>query len=175
MTASKGFADGERDGQQVFGSVSAGYDHRDDRLLLSPYGRLEAAWSRLDSFSETGAGVYNLVFGKQDASMVAGVLGLRARYAIPMPWGMLTPRGRVEYTHDFSGSSRASMGYADLSNGLPYGFDVDAVSHDYVSLGLGFDALFPNGWTIGFDYGATLGLDGDSQDQTLAMRLSARF
>ncbi|MDQ0331109.1 hypothetical protein QV13_22365 [Mesorhizobium hungaricum] len=175
VTNGGGFAEGGRDGQQLFGSLTTAYEHRQDGRLLSPYGRLEASWSRLDAYTETGAGPYNLTYGAQSLSTVAGVLGLRAEYAMPMAWGVFTPKARLEYTHDFSGSSRASMGYADLGNGLPYGFDVKAESRDYLGLGLGFEASIANGWLFGFDYSTARGTGGNAQDHTMAVKIGARW
>lgn len=175
VTDTGAFAAGKRDGQQLFGSLTAAYEHRRDGWLLSPYGRIEASWSRLDTYREVGAGLYNLVYGEQALSTLAGVLGLRAQYAVATGWGVFTPKARIEYTHDFSGSSRANMGYADLGDDLPYGFDIDVMSRDYLGIGLGFDAGFDNGWLLGFDYNTALGTDGGSQDHTLAVKIGARW
>ncbi|MGN7963461.1 putative Ig domain-containing protein [Brucella sp. 22210] len=132
VTDTSDFANGQRNGNQVFGSLSLSYEHRADSLLLSPYGSIDASWSKLDGFSESGADLYNLRFDDQNTKTVSAILGLRAEYAIAMDWAMLRPKGRVEYTHDFTGSSRASMGYADLSNGFPYTFNSDPTERDYL-------------------------------------------
>ncbi|MER8830136.1 putative Ig domain-containing protein [Mesorhizobium sp. M0938] len=175
VTDTGGFAEGGRDGHQFFGSLSAGYEHRRDGLLLSPYARVEASWSRLDAFTETGAGPYNLAFGDQDAEMVAGVLGLRMEYHMPTDWGALVPRARLEYTHDFAGSSLASIGYADLSGGLPYALEIDPMSRDYLTLQAGFDAELGDDWQLGLDYRLNLGLDGDGHSHAVGLKVGANF
>ncbi|MGH6760857.1 MAG: IPT/TIG domain-containing protein [Phyllobacterium sp.] len=175
VTPTSDFANGDRSGSQVFGSLSGGYEYKSDQFLLSPYGRIEAAWTRLNGFTESGAASYDLTFGDQEMNMFAGVLGMRTEYAFPQDWGLLKARGRLEYTHDFSGSSWASMGYADLNIGLPYTLDVDAFSRDYLAAGLGFDASIDNGATIGFDYTTAFGFDGNSQAHNFALRFGARF
>lgn len=38
------------------------------------------------------------------------VLGLRTEYTIPVSWGVLVARGRLEYTHNFSSNSDAAHG-----------------------------------------------------------------
>ncbi|RWK84062.1 MAG: autotransporter domain-containing protein [Mesorhizobium sp.] len=175
VTDTGGFAEGGRDGHQVFGSLSAGYEHRRGGLLLSRYARLQAAWSRLDAFTETGAGPYNLAFGDQDAEMLAGVLGLRLEYHMPTDWGTLVPRARLEYTHDFAGSSLASIGYADLSGRLPYALEIDPISRDYLSLQAGFDAELGADWQLGLDYRLNLGLDGDDHSHAVGLKIGANF
>ncbi|MET3579039.1 uncharacterized protein with beta-barrel porin domain [Mesorhizobium robiniae] len=174
VTGTGDFASGTRSGDQIFASFSAGYEYRRDGLLISPYGRLSGSRSRLDGFTETGAGLDNLTFGEQEIDTLSGTLGLRLEKAMPMGWGVLTPRLRLEYTHDFEGSSRASMGYADLGT-LPYGFDVEAFSQDLLSVGLGFDAQMGDGWNFGMNYSTVVGTDGDSQDHTVSAKVGIRF
>ncbi len=136
VTASGDIASGSRSGDQLFASLTAGYGYRRDGLLISPYGRLSGSHSTLDAFTEAGAGMWNLTYGEQTIDTLSGTLGLRFAYDIPTDWGIITPRGRIEYTHDFEGSSRASLGYVDLGT-MPYELDFEGFSRDHVSLGLG--------------------------------------
>ena len=39
---------------------------------------------------------------------------LRGKYTIPTEWGAVAPRFRVEYHHDFAGTSTIFLQYADL-------------------------------------------------------------
>ena len=119
IAATGDFTLGARDGHQVFGSLSAGYEYRRGRWLVSPYGRVEASRARLDAFSERGGGLWDLAYGVQTVETLSGILGLRFGYSMPMDWGTLKPRGRLEYTHDFAGSNRLGIGYADLGT-FPY-------------------------------------------------------
>ncbi|EJN02496.1 putative Ig domain-containing protein [Phyllobacterium sp. YR531] len=174
VTSTGDFASGKRDGDQFFAALTAGYEYRKGGLLISPYGQLSGSHSTLDAFTEKGADIYNLTYDDQDIDTLSGTFGLRLEHAIRTKWGMLTPRARLEYTHDFEGSSRASVGYADLGT-LPYAFDVDAFSRDHITVGLGFDAQIGEGWNLGFDYRTAFGTDGDSQDHTFATRLGIQF
>ncbi|WP_455296992.1 autotransporter domain-containing protein [Brucella pituitosa] len=174
VTTTADFASGSRDGTQIFGSLSAGYEHREDGLLVSPYSRIDAAFTRLDGFAESGAGSYSLAYGSQSFDMLAGVIGLRGEYAIPMDWGALNTRGRLEYTHDFTGWSQASMGYADLGT-LPYTLDLDSYMRDYLTVGLGVDAKLDNDVTLGFDYRTAFNFDGTAQNHTFGVRIGGNF
>jgi hypothetical protein len=49
------FTQGKRDGDQWFGSLAVGYEHRNAGMSLTGYGRLEASRSTLDSYRENGA------------------------------------------------------------------------------------------------------------------------
>ncbi|ATN37805.1 hypothetical protein ACO34A_29015 (plasmid) [Rhizobium sp. ACO-34A] len=174
VTATGDFATGLRSGDQVFVSLSAGNEYRNDGLLISPYGRLSGSHSTLDAFSETGADMWNLTYGEQGIDTLSGTLGLRFEYAIPMDWGTLTPRGRLEYTHDFEGSSRTSLGYADTDT-LPYGLDVETFSRDHLAIGLGLNAQLGDSWTLGLDYRTAFGANGENQDHTFGARLGVKF
>ncbi|MDV2968386.1 autotransporter domain-containing protein [Nitratireductor aquimarinus] len=172
VTATGDFATGSRSGQQVFGSLSAAYELRDETWLLSPYGRIEMSRTWLDGFAEEGGGAFGLRYGDQTIDTVSGVIGLRAEYAFKRSWGTLTPGARVEYTHDFAGSSRAHLGYIDL-NHLPYWLDVEASNRSYVTLGLSLDAELPQAWTLGFDYRTAFG--NARQDHTFGLKVGKRF
>ncbi len=172
VTATGDFATGSRSGQQVFGSLSAAYELRDETWLLSPYGRIEMSRTWLDGFAEEGGGAFGLRYGDQTIDTVSGVIGLRAEYAFKKSWGTLTPGARVEYTHDFAGSSRAHLGYIDLDH-LPYWLDVEASNRSYVTLGLSLDAELPQAWTLGFDYRTAFG--NARQDHTFGLKVGKRF
>lgn len=174
VTESGDFAGGSRSGDQLFASLTAGYEYRNDGLLISPYGRLSGSRSTLDAFAETGAGMRNLTYGQQSIDALSSMLGLRFAYSIPTTRGTLTPRGRVEYTHDFEGSSRARLGYGDLGT-LPYILNIQGLSRDHLALGLGLDARIGEDWDIGFDYSTTFATNGNSQDHRFTARLAIRF
>ncbi|WP_166461817.1 autotransporter outer membrane beta-barrel domain-containing protein [Paracoccus alkanivorans] len=151
-----------------------GFEHRRDGLLISPYGRLSASRSTLDMFTEEGGGVYNLTYDEQVVESLSGTLGLRFEHSRPMDWGNLTSRARLEYTHEFENSSEARIGYADRGT-FPYAIDVEGYSRDELAIGLGFDAQLGELWTLGLDYRTAFGTDGDSRDQTVAVKLDVRF
>ena len=113
-----------------------------------------------------------MTYGDQSIDTVSGVLGLRANYTFNMDWGALQPGARVEYIHDFAGSSRAAIGYADIGT-LPYALDLEPENSDYATLGFSLDASFLNGMNAGFEYQTSLGQD--RQDHALRVRLGKKF
>ena len=163
VTDASDFATGKRNGKQVFASVSAGYEHRDNVWLISPYGRLSVSESTLDQFSETGAGTNALTYFQQTVTTLSGTLGLRTEYAQKTRWGTFLPYARVEYQHDFNGQSNAGLAYADMAafgpaytvSGSPYG-------RDRMQVGLG--TKFRTGpLTFGLDYSVMVGMGGLQQ------------
>jgi outer membrane autotransporter protein len=80
VSAAGDYASGDRNGQQIFGSVTAGYEYTNGGLLLSPYARVNLSYSTLDQFTETGAGLFALRYGEQSVNTLTSFLGLRAEY-----------------------------------------------------------------------------------------------
>ncbi|WP_273786803.1 autotransporter domain-containing protein, partial [Brucella intermedia] len=175
VTATGGMASGERKGQQIFGSVTLGYDYRNESWLLSPYLRGEAAHTSLESFSETGGGIYNLSYGDQTADLLSVTIGLRAEYTIPMSWGELKPKARFEYSHDFAGSSRVKLGYTDIGGILPYTIDADAGAKDKLKIEAGFDARIHDNWSAGLDYSTQISSSGGDLQHGFRLKLSTQF
>ena len=91
------------------GSLTAGSQVEGDGFVLAPYGWAESAWPHLGSASETGSGLLNVSFGEQTLRMFCGVAGLRPDYAMPTEWGVVTPRLRLEYSHDFAGAAGPAL------------------------------------------------------------------
>lgn len=172
VTANGGMAAGTRDGQQLFGSLTAAYDVRNKAWLVSPYGRLEMSRSWLDGYTEEGGGLFALAYGDQSIDTLSGILGLRAEYSFDMSWGRLSPGLRVEYTHDFEGSSRVALGYADMDV-LAYSYEIEPSGRDHATLGLSLDAETRDDWSIGLDYRTTF--DRDERNHTLGAKVGRHF
>ncbi|PRA78228.1 hypothetical protein CQ054_22515, partial [Ochrobactrum sp. MYb29] len=175
VTSTGQMASGERKGQQIFGSVTLGYEYRNEAWLLSPYLRGDAAHTKLNSFSETGAGIYNLTYGDQTADLLSATIGLRSEYTIPTSWGTLKPRARVEYSHDFAGSSRVKLGYTDIGGLLPYTIDAKSSAKDNIRIEAGFDANINGGWSAGIDYSTQISTKGGNLSHTFRWKLSKKF
>ncbi|MDR3397961.1 MAG: IPT/TIG domain-containing protein [Pandoraea sp.] len=157
------FASGKRSGQQFFGSLSAGYEFRNDDWLFSPYGRLTASRSTLDQYSETGAGLNALTYFKQNVNTLSGTLGVRAGFAKATPIGTFSPYIRVELQHDFNGQSVAGLAYADIAGSGPvYFVPGSPYGSDRVQVGFG-SKLRTGVLVFGLDYSVTTGMGGLQQ------------
>jgi uncharacterized protein YhjY with autotransporter beta-barrel domain len=150
------FAVGKRSGNEMFASLTAGYEHRTSAWLVSPYGRITGTKATLHAFTENGAGADALTYFGQTVDTVSGTLGLRTEYARPTRWGVLLPYARIEFQHDFARQSTAGLAYADLASagpayyvtGTPFGSNRTQVgvgakfAAGTTLFGLGYDALF---------------------------------
>ena len=146
------FAFGTRKGNQIFGSIAAGYEFRQDGLLISPYGRLDVGMNRLKQGTETGAGLYALTYYDQSFSSVQAAIGLRAESRHETTFGWAMPRLRVELKHDFQGGNDATISYADQFAGPRYSVSPVTTSRDALLVGIGSDLVLRNGLKLGVDY-----------------------
>ena len=168
------FAYGQRGGKQVFGSLTAGYEFRDQALLVSPYGRLDFSRDRLGTSSETGAGAFALTYFGQTSTSVQGALGLRAETIQSTDFGYAVPRLRAEYRHEFQGSGRAFIGYADQPGGPRFALSPAGSGRDSIVLGIGSDFLMRDGLTLSMEYQLSHSFSNES-GHALRLRLTKEF
>ncbi len=152
VAAASDFARADRKGSQWFGSVAAGYEHRQDGLLLSPYGRLDFGVDRLKRATETGAGLNALTYHDQTLRSANVSLGLRAETAHQTSFGWALPRLRIELKHAFEGDRAATIGYADQIGGPLYSVTGLNSNRNSVLVGFGSDFILRDGLKIGIDY-----------------------
>ncbi len=145
------FVYGTRNGSQFFSSLTAAYQFRFDGLMLSPYARINAAWLTLDAFTETGGLGGALAYSSQSVNFYTAVLGLRGKYTFLTDWGSVAPRFRVEYNHDFAGTSTIFLQYADLLGPI-YSLTTSPASRDRATFGAGTDLMIRDQHRLAFDY-----------------------
>lgn len=118
--------------------------------------------------------MYGLTYGDQRVSSISGVVGVRVEKELEQSWGTLTPSARVEYRHDFVGSSIVHMGYTDVGT-MPYKAKVPGSGKDSVTVGVGVKAKIKKapGWsiegTLSHDFG------GGSQSTYVGVRATYEF
>lgn len=174
VTDNGGHAKGSRDGDQFFGSLSSGYEFREEAWRMAPYGRVDVSSTKLDGFRESGSGVFDLAYAPQRMTVFSGVGGVRGQYGLSVAQAALTLRGRVEYSHTFSGDSTARVGYADVSDST-YAISTTGQSENTMTVALGVDFLLPSGLSTGLTYQGSYGIGDDSRSNALMFRMGSRF
>lgn len=162
ITDNSNTAYGSRDGKQWFASFSTGYQHRNDALLLTPYGRLDLARATLDGYREHGDDVYALDYQRQTVNTSTATAGVLAQWLVKRDYGMWTPQLRAEFGHDMQGSSQAFMRYVDLMSGPVYRATLNRQSRNHTLLGAGIGLQTLKGWTLRAEYQSQL--DSSSRD-----------
>ena len=174
VTANGDFAYGQRDGDQWYGAMTAGWDYRHPQgLHLSPYGRIEATQSVLGSFTEEGGGLYALAYDEQTSRTVTGAIGLRGDYAFKSRFGQAMPSFRIEYSYDLQGSGSQRIRYADWLDGNVYSLAASPLDRNRMLYGLGLDLLRASGMRLGLGYEGML--SGDQTSSTLRVKMETQF
>jgi outer membrane autotransporter protein len=173
LTATTGSVGGRRDGGQWFAALTAGADVERGRWQLSPYGRLEVTRATLDGYREQGDPVYALRYDEQDLRSSSANLGLRVDYRRSTRWGLFAPQLRLEYQHDFTGDSSATLRYADWAAGPGYRARLQGFERNRWEIGLG--ALFENRAEWAFTFGYRGLLDDSGSDHGLMFDIQREF
>lgn len=77
VTDTTGMVNSDRDSSQVFLSLAAGYEYRQENWLLSPYARLDLANATLDKYRERGDEMFTLSYDEQKVKTTSTSLGMR--------------------------------------------------------------------------------------------------
>ncbi|NID16463.1 putative Ig domain-containing protein [Luteibacter yeojuensis] len=165
---------GDRDGKQVFASLSVGYQHQTDDMRLTPYGRLDIARASLDGYTEKGDAIYSLDYRGQTVKTSTATLGVLAQWSAKRDYGVWAPQLRAEFGHDMQGSSQATMRYADLLNGPLYRATLTRQSRTHTMLGAGLALQTLKGWLLRVEYQNYL--DNTSTDnQSILLGVEKKF
>lgn len=160
LTDGGGFAYGSRDGQQVFGSVKAGYEISRDALYFTPYAGIDASWTRLDAFNERDGGSNSLRFGSQSVNSLVAIVGFETDYTYRFTGYTFTPSLKAEWRYDMANASDIDLSYIDWSGGPLFSLKGDGSVRNAVRLGVGFDVVLDQGLNLGLAYNTTLGEGG---------------
>ena len=170
VSAANDFAESRRRGDQVFASVSGGYEYRADGFLVAPYSRLDLSYSRLAAATETGAGANALHYGEQTAQTAQLSFGIRAEAVHQASFGLILPHARLEYQRGLENQGSTQIRYADQIGGS-YALGAVVSNRNSVVLGLGSDFVLRDGLKLGVDY-QTLRSIGGENSQAISLRLT---
>jgi uncharacterized protein YhjY with autotransporter beta-barrel domain/mono/diheme cytochrome c family protein len=145
------FARASRSGDQVFGSLSYGYEYRKDGLLWSPYGRYDFSLDRLNQGAESGAGSNALSYSSQRQRSSHLSLGMRAQAVHRVEFGVVQPHARIEYQRGLESSGNTTIAYADLLD-TQYAIAGTSQSANSFVLGLGSDFVVSDTLRLALDY-----------------------
>ena len=152
---------GSPDAVQTAANVGFGYDFRlGDALTLS--GFVRANWTRaeIDSYTETGAGLFNLQYEDQTLDSLLGEVGFELTRPVSFDWGVLQPLLRVAVLHEFDDDldvvrARFARGRAPRT----FRIEGSATDRDFFNVAVGATATLRRGWATYFQYDTDLERD----------------
>ncbi|MBN5050407.1 autotransporter domain-containing protein [Stenotrophomonas maltophilia] len=164
------FAQGKRDGDQWFGSLAFGYEHRHAGTTLTGYGRVEASRSTLDSYRESGAGLYDLVYREQVVRNSAVALGLEGAYLSADPEARVRPFWSIEYRQALDDKGDAYLNYAIGPRAQDYQLRMQSYNDHALSIAAGMDVRLQRGWFMSLLLGHEQ-TRGSSRATSIGLRL----
>jgi uncharacterized protein YhjY with autotransporter beta-barrel domain len=152
--------DGDRDGNQWFGSLTAGADLGDGAVRWTPYARLDLARATLDAYSEEGGPGVALHYSEMDVDTSIANIGVRLDFRHDTGWGVLTPQVRAEFQRDLHDDAVAELRYADMLTGPFYRVETTSFDRSRFMLGLGAILQPGSDWSLRLEYRGLVGSDG---------------
>jgi len=134
----------------VFGSILYGGEFNKKQLTLSPYGRLDAGYTKLSSYTDSGT-VAALSYNEQKIKTAKASIGLLMDDVIKVGEVTFMPNGRFEYGKDIIDSSDAIVSYIVYPN-TDYTLNIDKEETDNFRIGIGVDIEVDGGWFFKVDY-----------------------
>lgn len=134
----KEYRQGERRGNELFGSITGSWEFRGERSVLTPYGRLDAVVGQLNRYTEVG-GIGALTFAEQDVRSLSSTLGVRGDYVYLVGKGILQPAFRIEYQRELQGAGTYGLQYADWLDEPNYIGHVSRTGRENIMFGVGAD------------------------------------
>ena len=121
----------------MFGSVLYGAEFTNNQFTLSPYGRLDAGYTKLSSYTDSGT-IAALSYNEQKIKTVKASIGLLVDDVIKIGEVTFMPNARIEYGKDIIDSSDAVVSYIVYPN-TNYTLNIDKEETDNIRLGIGAD------------------------------------
>ena len=140
---------GKRKGEQIFSSVLYGAEFNND-ITLSPYGRIDAGYTKLKSYSDSGK-VASINYNEQKIKTARASIGLLIDDEIQTQNATFMPNARIEYGKDIVNASDAVLSYVVYPN-TDYTFRIDREETDNFRIGFGTDVLVDGGWILSADF-----------------------
>jgi len=164
-------ARGSYDADQYTARVGGGMPITNGSTTFTPHAAFQYTNVSSDSFTETGAGVLNLVIAPEDLDMAVGILGVNWQSSFQSTGGTWTPQIRTSVSYDFAADDADSVSRftGQTTTFTTKGAEVEELGG---AIGAGLTLSAEDGsWDVSADY------DADVKNDFLAHtgRLQAKF
>ncbi len=164
---------GDTSSNQYSVSMSGGYSFYKNAWNITPNASFTYTSTNIDSFTESGAGDFNIVYLEQNLESLVWSAGLRVSKAVSLKNGVITPQ--LDFDYNYQGLNDDSTVEARFINApidQMFILQTDTPDRSYGSAGLGLVYISANGKQAYFNYRSILGLEGFSRG---TFNVGARF
>ncbi|MFL2798269.1 MAG: Ig-like domain-containing protein [Paracoccaceae bacterium] len=137
---------GKRKGRQLSGTILYGAEFNNKHLRTSPYVKIDAAVTKLSSFSESGT-VAAINYEEQKSDLAKASLGLKLDKTIELGELTIKPNSRLEYSKGIIDHSNAVLAYNVYPN-TEYSLNFDKKETENFRIGFGTDIDFQTNWLL---------------------------
>ena len=138
--------DGERYGEQLYGSLSLRDTFSKNQLNFTPKLKINYGITHLGAYTETGATGLNLEYDDQYIGNFTSSLGTSLDNTYDFKMGSFIPYFDFEYYADMSPSSQQKFSYTSSGESFTLR-DINNSTHNIMG-GIGFDFISENGLTL---------------------------
>ena len=142
---------GNREGQQIYGSVNFGKRLHDEEINLNPGIKLDLGYTELKAFREKTTLGNNLadtlIYRDQNIKTALATIGVLFDNTDKRENEIINHHGRLEYVGDLSPSSNAEF-YFINSQSTIYKYKTNNESKHNYRIGYGFDITSISGWSV---------------------------
>ena len=100
---------GDREGNQIFGSLKFGKQIEQSQFNIAPYGKIHSSYTKLEGYSETGTDA--LKFDALEIGATSGSVGLEIDQIIQYRESFVKPRLKLEYGKEIGSDSTQYISY----------------------------------------------------------------
>ena len=159
--------DGQRYGEQLYGSLSLRDTFSKNKLNFTPKIKINYGITHFGEYTETGAAGLNLKFEDQYIGNFTSSIGASLDNTYELKIGSLIPYFDFEYYADMSPSSQQKFSYE--SDGSAYTFkNINNATHNIIG-GIGFDLISNNGLTLMTKYTRDQAKDSKNDNFVIAL------
>jgi outer membrane autotransporter protein len=165
-------AKGDYDANQYAWRVGAGIPVIRGRSVFTPNANFQYTSVESDTYTETGAGVLNLVVAPEDLDMAVASFGVNWQSAYQSKGGTWTPQIRTSVSYDFAGDDADSVSRftGQTTTFTTKGAEVEELG---AAVGAGLTMSSANGaWDVTADYDAEMKTDYLAHTGSLKAKLN---
>jgi outer membrane autotransporter protein len=164
------------DGSFVAFAGNAGYriEHQSPLgpLRWGPVGELRFNTVTIDGYTETGAASLKARVRRRDEASFQTGIGAEATLDVPTGFGVLTPRLRASWRHEFADQTQSATANFVVAPGLPFLLTGGRLGRDFAALGAGISGRLDAGFSLTASYVGEIGRANQNVHQ---ISLSARI
>jgi outer membrane lipase/esterase len=146
-------ASGHTTADKILAGMTVNYSVYVEGFSVTPSIKADYSGTFIDSFRETGGQGYDFDYQDQEVHSFKTNLGFDVAYNVSVPWGVLIPRVKAGYIHEFLYHQRTiKASFVDDASSYTLKFDTDKPDRDYFIVGGGVSSVLTHNVQMYVDY-----------------------